>query len=145
MNDMSMIFDDEQDDEEWTSTDDDDDDDDGDDDDDDGWILYDDNYCEDEGNKLSYHHREPEELKDLDWNALPNFIHHLDYNQLKIHERQKAHAENRTLLSIRRKMIADKLICRLPYKGTEYYITSKKNFQQKETDHEKKCSSNHPY
>ncbi|CAF4211842.1 unnamed protein product, partial [Rotaria sordida] len=43
--------------------------------------------------------------------------------------------------SIRRKMIAAKLICRLPYKGTEYYITSKKNFQQKETDYMKRTGA----
>ncbi|CAF5028126.1 unnamed protein product, partial [Rotaria magnacalcarata] len=44
-----------------------------------------------------------QELKDLDWDDLPNFIRHLDYNQLKADDCHKANSENRTILSIRRK------------------------------------------
>ncbi|CAF4406159.1 unnamed protein product, partial [Rotaria sordida] len=101
----------------------------------------DDNDSEDEDNKLTYHHNEPEELKDLDWNDLPNFIRHLDYNQLKVNERQKAHSENRILLSIRRKSIANNIIIRLPYKGTQFYLGSEKDFQQKETDYMKRTGA----
>ncbi|CAF5151062.1 unnamed protein product, partial [Rotaria socialis] len=47
------------------------------------WILYKIDDGEDQDNQLTYHHQEAQELKDLDWDDLPNFIRHLDYNQLK--------------------------------------------------------------
>ncbi|CAF1352411.1 unnamed protein product [Rotaria sordida] len=98
---MSTILEDDSDDsEEWISIDDDNDD---------------DNDSEDEDNKLTYHHNEPEELKDLDWNDLPNFI--------------------------RRKSIANNIIIRLPYKGTQFYLGSEKDFQQKETDYMKRTGA----
>jgi hypothetical protein len=96
------------------------------------WILYKIDDGEDQDNQLTYHHHETHELKDLDWDDLPNFIRHLDYNQLKVNERHKANSENRTILSIRRKMVANNMILRLPYKGTPFYVGSEKNFQAKE-------------
>jgi hypothetical protein len=51
---------------------------------------------------------------------------------LKVNERHKANSENRTILSIRRKMVASNMILRLPYKGTPFYVGSEKNFQAKE-------------
>ncbi|CAF4389373.1 unnamed protein product [Rotaria magnacalcarata] len=96
------------------------------------WILYKIDDGEDQDNQLTYHHQEAQELKDLDWDDLPNFIRYLDYNQLKEDDCHKANSENRTLLSIRRKMVANNMILRLPYKGTPFYISSKNDFQEKE-------------
>ncbi|CAF4621367.1 unnamed protein product, partial [Rotaria socialis] len=96
------------------------------------WILYKIDDGEDQDNQLTYHHQEAQELKDLDWDDFPNFIRYLDYNQLKEDACHKANSENRTLLSIRRKMVANNMILRLPYKGTPFYISSKNDFQEKE-------------
>ncbi|CAF1255798.1 unnamed protein product [Rotaria sp. Silwood1] len=127
---MSTIFEDENDDnEEWMSID-------G--DNDVTWNLYGDNNDETEDNRLTHHHREPEELKDLDWNDIPNYMRQLKYNHLKVHERHKTRGENRTILSIRRKSIAGNIIIRLPYKGTSFYLGSKKDFHQKSIDYMKR-------
>ncbi|CAF2145382.1 unnamed protein product, partial [Rotaria magnacalcarata] len=133
---------DKQEDEEQQQQDNDDDDDeyeDIDDDDDDDvndstWILYKDDDDEDQDNQLTYHHTEPQKLKDLDWKDLPNFIHNMDYDHLNSHERKRARFENQTLLSIRRKTVAANAIVRLPYKGSSVYICSQNSFQQK-VDH----------
>ncbi|CAF4994779.1 unnamed protein product, partial [Rotaria socialis] len=74
------------------------------------WILYKIDDGEDQDNQLTYHHQEAQELKDLDWDDFPNFIRYLDYNQLKEDACHKANSENRTLLSIRRKMVANNMI-----------------------------------
>ncbi|CAF2942267.1 unnamed protein product [Rotaria sp. Silwood2] len=133
MKSMSTIFEDENDDnEEWISID-------G--DNDHVWILYGDNNDEDEDNQLSHHHKEPEGLKDLDWNNVPNFIRHLNYSHLKVHERHKTHYENCTILSIRRKSITRNIIIRLPYKGTSFYFGSEKDFQQKGVDYMKRTGA----
>ncbi|CAF4826183.1 unnamed protein product [Rotaria sp. Silwood1] len=130
MNGMSTILEDDND--EWTSIDE---------DNDEAWILYDEDDGEDEDNKLTYHHREPEELHDLDWNDLPKFIRQLDYNSLNEHEHRKAHYENRPILSIQRKLAANNMIIRLPYQGTSFYIASEKDFQQKVTDYVKRTDA----
>ncbi|CAF4165989.1 unnamed protein product, partial [Rotaria magnacalcarata] len=64
----------EDDDDEYQDIDDDDDDDDV---NDSTWILYKIDDGEDQDNQLTYHHQEAQELKDLDWDDLPNFIRHL--------------------------------------------------------------------
>ncbi|CAF4939775.1 unnamed protein product, partial [Rotaria socialis] len=99
------------------------------------WILYKDDDGEDQDNQLTYHHTEPQKLKDLDWKDLPNFIHNMDYDHLNSHERKSARVENQTLLSIRRKTIAANAIARLPYKGSSVYICSQNSFQQKVGDY----------
>ncbi|CAF2113574.1 unnamed protein product, partial [Rotaria magnacalcarata] len=95
------------------------------------WILYKDDDGEDQDNQLTYHHTEPQKLKDLDWKDLPTFIHNMDYDHLNSHERKSARVENQTLLSIRRKTIAANAIVRLPYRGSSVYICSQNSFQQK--------------
>ncbi|CAF2979230.1 unnamed protein product [Rotaria socialis] len=112
-----------------------DNDDDDDDDNDSTWVLYKDDDGEDQDNQLTYHHTEPQKLKDLDWKDLPNFIHNMDYDHLNSHERKRARFENQTLLSIRRKTIAANAIVRLPYKGSSFYICSQNSFQQKIDDY----------
>ncbi|CAF1638522.1 unnamed protein product, partial [Rotaria magnacalcarata] len=124
---------DDDDDDEYEDIDDDDDDDNG--DNDSTWVLYKDDDCEDQDNQLTYHHTESQELKDLDWKDLPNFIHNIDYHHLNSHERKRARFENQTLLSIRRKTIAANAIVRLPYKGSSVYICSQNSFQQKVDDY----------
>jgi hypothetical protein len=96
------------------------------------WSLYKNDDGEDQDNQLTYHHQEARELKDVDWHDLPNFIRHLDYNPLKVNDRHKLKSEKHTLLSIRRQMAANKMIVRLPYKGTPFYVAFKKDFQEKE-------------
>ncbi|CAM4827486.1 unnamed protein product [Rotaria magnacalcarata] len=111
------------------------DNDDDDDDNDSTWILYKDDDGEDQDNQLTYHHTEPQKLKDLDWKDLPTFIHNMDYDHLNSHERKSARVENQTLLSIRRKTIAANAIVRLPYRGSSVYICSQNSFQQKVDDY----------
>ncbi|CAF2741066.1 unnamed protein product [Rotaria sp. Silwood2] len=105
------------------------------------WNLYDDNNDEAEDNRLTHHHREHEELKDLDWNDILNYIQQLNYNHLKVQERHETHAENLTILSIRRKSIGRKVIIRLPYKGTSFYFAYEQHFHQKSIDYMKRTGA----
>lgn len=96
-------------------------------------MLYNDD--EDQANQLTYHHSKRQELKDIDWHDLPNFIHNMDYDHLNLLKRKSARFENPNLLSIRRKIMAAYAIIRLLYKCTSVYVCSQNSFQQKLADY----------
>lgn len=88
----------------------------------------------DENNELSFHHRVPSILNDLDWNDMTTIIHRMDKEPgLSFHLRRQAKYDKKMTLSLREKLIKENLIARAPYKGDQFYIGSKVEFEERAT------------
>ena len=86
--------------------------------------------------ELSYHHKVPNILDELDWNDMTDMIRSMDSEpgiNLVAHEQVRYHRKN--ILSIRRKFVKEKLIMRATYKDYSSYITSASKFQHKSLEY----------
>ncbi len=89
-------------------------------------------YVSKEDKELSYHHKVPSVLDDLDWNDITQMIHNMDSMPgMSYDARQMAQLHKQKILSMRQKLSKEKLIMRASYKGYSFHTYSAKDFQQK--------------
>ena len=82
--------------------------------------------------ELSYHHKVPSVLDDLDWNDTTQMIHNMDSMPgMDLHSRQMARLHKQKIFSMRHQLSKEKLIMRASYKGYSFHTYSVKEFQQK--------------
>jgi hypothetical protein len=94
------------------------------------------NASNEDDSKLSYHHKVPSVLDDLDWNDITQMIHNMDsMPSMNLHARQMARLHKQKILSMRHKLSKEKLMMRASYKGYSFHTYSAKEFQQKASNY----------
>jgi hypothetical protein len=94
------------------------------------------NVSNEDDSKLSYHHKVPSVLDDLDWNDITQMIHNMDsMPSMNLHARQMARLHKQKILSMRHKLSKEKLMMRASYKGYSFHTYSAKEFQQKASNY----------
>lgn len=90
----------------------------------------------DDGDELSYHHRVPSILDELDWKDITEFIHDMDAKPgMNLLERQLPRMHKHTILSMRRKLTQKKHIMRASYKGYSFHTYAAEEFQEKSSNY----------
>ena len=95
-------------------------------------LQQDENYESDiDDENLSFHHRAPRDLDNLDWNDLTDIIRALDSGPMDKQSRALARQHKKNLLSIRHKLKSNNAILRGSYRGNSLHTYRAKDFHQK--------------
>lgn len=91
----------------------------------------------DNSNELSYHHKVPSVLDDLDWNDVTKLIHSMDLeSRMSLNARHLAQQHKRKILSMQHKLTKKKkLTMRASYKGYSFHTYPTKEFQRKSSNY----------
>jgi hypothetical protein len=91
---------------------------------------------DDDDNELSYHHRVPSILDELDWNDITELIDGMDAKPgMSLLERQLARMHKNTILSMRRQLTQKKHVMRASYKGYSFHTYAAKEFEEKSSNY----------
>jgi hypothetical protein len=93
------------------------------------WSSSDDD--DDDDKEITYHHKEPSNLKNLDWYQVPHFVWDITWQPTNRHVHRELHYYKEKIRSIRRQLADDNLILRPIYKGIGYHLDSIHIFQRK--------------
>ena len=96
-------------------------------------LQQDENYESDmnDDEDLSFHHRAPRDLDNLDWNDLTDVIRALDSGSMDEQSRALARDYKQNLLAIRHKLKRNKALMRGAYRGNSLHTYCAKDFHRK--------------
>ena len=95
-------------------------------------LQSDENYESDiDDEDLSFHHRAPRDLDNMDWNDLTDVIRALDSGPMDEQSRALARQYQQNLLSIRHKLQRNNAIVRGSYRGNSVHTYRAKDFHRK--------------
>ncbi|CAF2979247.1 unnamed protein product [Rotaria socialis] len=90
--------------------------------------------------KLSEHHRETFDFRNLDWGDVPTFIHSMDQGPMSLYDRQKARETKEQILNIKSRLAQENCILRPLYKNNGFHLCKNNEYQQKVSDFMTKTS-----
>ena len=97
-----------------------------------------------DNNELSYHHKVPSIINDLDWDDVTQLIHQMDAKPgMSFNARQMARQHKQKILTMRRQLAKEKLIMRASYKGYSFHTYSANQFQQRALNYIEKTGIYH--
>ena len=101
-----------------------------------GDVRTQDDFGDDDDHELSYHHRVPSILDELDWNDITEVMDGMDAKPgMSLLERQLARMHKHTILSMRRQLTEKKQVMRASYKGYSFHTYPRKEFEEKSSNY----------